>query len=51
MADESGSVSSSDGIELDISIIDIDNNYETKSTKTGEKSIDEEIIEETYGKG
>jgi hypothetical protein len=51
MADESGSVSLSDGLELDISIININNNYETKSTKIGKKSINEEMTEKTHGRG
>jgi hypothetical protein len=50
MADESGGVSSSDSPESDISMFNIDNNYEIKSTKIGEKSTDEEMTEGTYGR-
>jgi hypothetical protein len=49
--DESGGVSSSDGPESDISMINIDNNYETESTETRKESTDEEITEKTYGRG
>jgi hypothetical protein len=49
--DESGGVSSSDGPESDISMINIDNNYETESIKTGEESIDEEMTEGTHRRG
>jgi hypothetical protein len=51
MVVESGGVSSSDGLESDISMIDINNNYETKSIETGKKSINEEMTEETHGRG
>jgi hypothetical protein len=37
MADESSGVSSNDGLKSNILIIDINNNYETKSTETGKK--------------
>jgi hypothetical protein len=51
MANESGGVNSSDSPESDISMIDINNNYETKSTKTGKESTDKKMTEETYGRG
>jgi hypothetical protein len=51
MADESSGESSSDSPESDISMINIDNNYETESIKIGEKCTDEEMIEETHGRG
>jgi hypothetical protein len=51
MVDESSGVSSSDGPKSDISMINLDNNYETESTETGEESIDEEMTEGTHGKG
>jgi hypothetical protein len=50
MVDESSGVSLSDGPESDISIINIDNNYETELTKTGKESIDEEMTERTHGR-
>jgi hypothetical protein len=51
IADKNGGVSSSDSPESNISIINFDNNYETKSIKTRKKSIDKEITERTHGKG
>jgi hypothetical protein len=51
MVVESDGVNSSDSLELDISMIDINNNYETKSTETGKESIYEKMTEETHGRG
>jgi hypothetical protein len=51
MVVESGGVSSSNSLELDISMININNNYETKSIKTGKKSINKEMTEKTHGRG
>jgi hypothetical protein len=51
MAVESGGVSSSDCLESDISIININNNYEIKSIETRKESTNEEMTERTYGRG
>jgi hypothetical protein len=51
MANKSSSVSSSDGLKSDISMIDINNNYETELTKTGKESIDEKMTKRTNGRG
>jgi hypothetical protein len=48
MADKS-SVSSSDSPKSDISMID--NNYETESIETGEKSTNKEMTKKTHGRG
>jgi hypothetical protein len=37
-------------LELDISIINKNNNYKTKSIATKEKSINKKMTERTYGK-
>jgi hypothetical protein len=50
MADKS-SVSLNDSPKSNISIIDINNKYKIESTKTGKKSIDEEMTKGTHGKG
>jgi hypothetical protein len=51
IADESSGVSSSDSLESNISIININNNYETESTETGKESTNKEMTEGTYGRG
>jgi hypothetical protein len=51
MADKSDSVSLSDGLKSDISMININNNYETELTEIGEESTDEKMTKRTYGRG
>jgi hypothetical protein len=50
IADKSSSINLKDSLKLDISIININNNYETKLIKIGKKSINEEMTEKTHGK-